>query len=540
MKKNQIAQRVALLLVAAISTVGIAAQGSRQQPGASASKRPQLVVGIMVDGLSMDYLELLRDNFSEGGFRRLMEQGVTISDLDYGTPLDCAAATAMIFTGTSPMVNGIGTAMLYDPVTHRLTPVLNDPQTIGNFTDETLSPAGLAASTIADELRIDTGGLGYVYSIAPEPTEAIVMAGHAGNSAFWINDHTGKWATTTYYKDLPAPPQELNRRQPNEYRLDTLQWTPMQSLDRLPDLPSYKKLYPFRHTFPRTSASRYKAYKNSPAVNADITRMAADYIRILGLGKRESTDMLNLGYTLQPFLYGREADSRAELMDSYIRLDNDLRQLFAAIDAQGPGMDRTLVFVAGTPVTRRQRRDDDKWGIPFGEFSSRKAVSLLNMYLMAIHGNGEWVAGYHDSQIFLNHKLIKDREKDLGELRRQSAEFLTRMSGVNDAWTVDDLVNRRASDNPDVTRRNTHIGSAGDIFVAIAPGWQEIDDDSDTEAPRTSIRAASSSAPAFILAPGGAPVTLTTPADARALAPTVSGILRIRSPNGASLPRLRW
>ncbi|MDE6438559.1 MAG: hypothetical protein K2L62_02775, partial [Muribaculaceae bacterium] len=75
MKKNQIAQRVALLLVAAISTVGIAAQGSRQQPGASASKRPQLVVGIMVDGLSMDYLELLRDNFSEGGFRRLMEQG---------------------------------------------------------------------------------------------------------------------------------------------------------------------------------------------------------------------------------------------------------------------------------------------------------------------------------------------------------------------------------------------------------------------------------------------------------------------------------
>lgn len=540
MKRNQIAQRVALLLVAAVTTVGIAAQTSRQGAGASPSKRPQLVVGIMVDGLSMDYLELLRDNFSEGGFRRLMEQGVTVSDLDYGTPLDGAAATAMIFTGTSPMVNGIGAAMVYDPTTHRLTPVLNDPQTIGNFTDETLSPAPLTASTIADELRIDTGGLGYVYSIAPDPAQAIIMAGHAGNSAFWINDTSGKWATTTYYKDLPAPPQELNHRNPNEFRLDTLQWTPIQSLERLPDLPTFKKLYPFRHSFPRTDANRYKAYKNSPAVNADITRMAADYIRLLGLGKRESADMLNLAYTLQPYLYGRDADNRAELMDSYIRLDNDLRQLFAAIDAQGPGMDNTLVFVAGTPVTRRQRRDDDKWGIPFGEFSSRKAVSLLNMYLMAIHGNGEWVAGYHDSQLFLNHKLIKDRNKDLQELRRQSAEFLTRMSGVNDAWTVDDLINRRASDNPDATRRNTHLASAGDVFVVIAPGWQETDDDSDTEAPRTSVRASSSAAPAFLLVPGGKPVTINVPADARALAPTVSGILRIRSPNGASLPRLRW
>lgn len=528
------------MLVAAISTVGIAAQTTRQQTGASLPKRPQLVVGIMVDGLSLDCLELLRDNFPEGGFRRLMEQGVTITDLDYGTPLDGAAATAMIFTGTAPMVNGIAAAMVYDPVTHRLTPVLNDPQTIGNFTDETLSPVALAASTIADELRIDTGGLGYVYSIAPDPAQAIVMAGHAGNSAFWINDNTGKWATTTYYKDLPAPPQELNRKNPNEFRLDTLQWTPLQPLDRLPDLPSYRKLYPFRHTFPRISADRYKAYKSSPAVNADIARMASDYIRILNLGKRESADMLNLGFTLQPYLYGREADNRAELMDGYIRLDSDLRQLFASIDANGPGMDRTLVFLAGTPVTRRQRKDDDKWGIPFGEFSSRKAVSLLNMYLMALHGNGEWVAGYHDSQVFLNHKLIKERDKDLQELRRQSAEFLTRMSGVNDAWTVDDLINRRASESPDVMRRNTSIGSAGDIFVAIAPGWQEIDDDSDTEAPRTSVRAASASAPAFILVPGGKPVTVSAPADARALAPTVSGILRIRSPNGASLPRLRW
>lgn len=538
MKKSQITSSVAGLLVAALSVITVTAQ-TVPAPRAP-QKRPALVVGIVVEGLTMDYLELLRAHFVEGGFRRLLEHGVTIADLDYGTPLDGAAATAMVFTGAAPAVNGIPAATVYNPETRRPEPVLLDPETIGNFTDETLSPRKLTASTIADELRIDGGGLGYVYAIAPDPTEAIVLGGHSGNSAFWINDATGKWATTTYYKDLPAPAQNLNHREPNEYRLDTLQWTPVVAVETLPDLPSYKKLYPFRHSFPRTVAQRYKAYKNSPAVNTDVTRLATDYLNVLSLGKRESTDMLNLGYTLTPYLYGREADNRVETMDSYLRLDRDLARLFDAIDAKGPGMDNTLVFVAGTPLTGRTRRDDDKWNVPFGEFSSRKAVSLLNMYLMAIYGNGEWVSGYHDGQLFLNHNLIKERNQDLRKLRDESARFLTRMSGVTNAWTIDDVIDRRATERPDAVRRNTQVATAGDVFVSIAPGWQETDDDSDTETPGTTLRAASAVAPAFILAPGVAATTINSPVDARALAPTVTGILRIRSPNGASQPRLRW
>lgn len=511
------------------------------QENASTSKRPTLVVGIVVEGLSNDYIELLRNHFGTGGFRRLLEKGVTITDVDFGTPLDGAASTAMIFTGASPSVNGVASAGFYDPETRRVRPSLFDSETIGNFTDETLSPKNLAASTISDELRIDAGGLGYAYSIAPDPAQAIIMAGHAGNSAFWVNDNTGKWATTTYYKDLPTPPQNANHREPNEYRLDTLQWTPSVAIEKLPDLPSYKKLYPFRHSFQRTLPYRYKAYKNSPAVNADVTTMATDYIKTLTLGKRESTDMLGLAYTLQPYMYGREPDNRTELMDSYLRLDRDLERLFAAIEKDGPGMDHTLVFITGTPLTRRQRRDDEKWALPYGEFSSKKAVSLLNMYLMALYGNGDWVTAYHDGQLYLNHNLIKERDKNLTEVRDECARFLTRMSGVGDAWTIDDILDRRASENPDAMRRNTCLTTSGDVVVNILPGWQELDDDDESasDTPQTTQRAASAMTPAFILAPGVKAQTLSTPVDARAIAPTVTGILRIRSPNGASVAPLR-
>lgn len=523
--------RLAAILLGATAVMPLQAQ---QLPG-----RPQLVVGIVVEGLSSDYLDLLRGHFGENGFRRLEEKGVTVSDVDFGTPLDGAAATAVLFTGASPSVNGIGASTVYDRDERRPRPTLFDAGTIGNFTAETLSPASLGASTLSDELRIASGGLGYAYSIASQPAEAIIMAGHAGNSAFWINDLTGKWATTTFYRDLPQKPQEVNHRIPLEYRLDTLQWTPSMAIERFPDLPSYKKSYPFRHTFPRGDKNRFRAYKASAAVNADIASMAVDYLRTLALGRRDVTDMLALSFTLDPFPYCRDADSRPELMDSYLRLDRDLGRIFEAIDAAGPGMDKTLVFVAGTPLTRRQRRDDERWAIPYGEFSSRKAVSLLNMYLMAIHGNGEWVVGYHDSQLFLNHKLIKERGKELAPMRIEAARFLERMSGVSHAWTIDEVLARQASERPEAFRRNTVAASAGDVFISIAPGWQEIDDDSDTEAPVTVSRAVASTAPVFILAPQTAPRKIEIPVDARVIAPTVCRLLRIRSPNGASLPPLR-
>ena len=113
------------------------------------------------------------------------------------------------------------------------------------------------------------------------------------------------------------------------------------------------------------------------------------------------------------------------------------------------------------------------------------------------------------------------------------------MSGVTHAWTLEEVLTRRASESPEAFRRNVAVQTAGDVYVSVAPGWQEIDDDSDTESPVTVNRAVASTAPFFLLAPQVAPRTISAPVDARTIAPTVSRILRIRSPNGASLPPLR-
>ncbi|MBO5456519.1 MAG: alkaline phosphatase family protein [Muribaculaceae bacterium] len=553
MRKNSpLTTHLASVLVASLVTMGIgvftpvslsarqlAPAGTSQQPQQPAP-RPTLVVGIFVEGLTADYINLLRSNFGKNGFNRFIENGVSIENVDFGPGIDATAATAILMTGASPGVNGIPAARVWNSEAKIDYPILLDAAKIGNFTNETFSPEALKVSTVSDEIRISDGGFGLVHSVAPDAQIAIILAGHAGNSGFWINDVNGKWSTSTFYKDVPAAVSRRNYGVTLASRLDTLSWNPALPLDRYPDLPEYKKLYPFRHTFPAREPNRFTAFKTSAPANREIANVGIDYISSLKLGTRGFTDMLNLGFNVSPYRYGREADNRIETMDAYIRLDSDIANILRAIE-KGPGMDHTMVFIAGTPAPAGGKRDEERWNIPSGQFSPRRAISLLNLYLMAIHGNGDYINGYHNGYFFLNHKLIKERGLNEVELRRESADFLARMSGVSSVYTIDDILARRAGDEPLALQRNTSPTYAGDLLVMVNPGWEISDGDAESsnQTHLPVVRNIATTSPVYILSPGLSATTIDIPVDARAIAPTITRLLRIRSPNAASLPPLR-
>lgn len=513
-------RRIAGVIAATLVTMSLTAQ--------SVAPRPKLVVGITVEGLSDDYLQLLRDYFGADGFNMLATNGVTFRDIVYGPGIDVLGASAMVFSGAPASVSGVATSTVFDNGKRVPVPAMAD--------DRSFSPKALLVSTLADEARVAEGGINHVYSVAPDAGQAVVLAGHSGNAALWISDINGNFCSSPYYKDVPMG---LGTRGPLASRLDTLKWAPSIDVARFPDIPSYKKAYPFRYVFQRKDPNRYKAFKTSAPVNREVTSVAVDLIEGMKLGKGDVTDMVNIAYTVAPFPYSKDSDSRLEQMDTYLRLDSDLARLFNAIK-HGPGMDRTLVFLTGVPAPASGKRDDERFGIPHGLFSPRKAVSLLNMYIIAVHGNGDWVTGYHNGQFHLNRALIKERGLDLTAMRRESAEFLARMSGVCAAYTLDDVLARRAGTDSEALQRNTIASQAGDVLITVAPGWEiEADTQSSTNARPMVSRLVTETYPAFILAPDVAARVIGEPVDARVIAPTVSRLLRIRSPNGASLSPVR-
>lgn len=536
---HKLPTRIACALVASMVTIGVAAAATT---AAAPSPRPKLVVGIFIKGLSADYIDLLRSNFGDGGFNRILNDGVALRNVDYGPGIDATAATAMLVTGAAPGVNGVPSDRVWNSSTRTDIPVLLDPAKAGTYTDADLTPSRLLVSTLSDEVRIADGGLGAVHALAADPQIAVILGSHAGNTAFWISDTDGKWCSSSHYREMPASIAKRNVGLTLASRLDTMAWEPSVSLGRYPDLPDYKKLYPFRVTFPSREANRFKAFKASAPGNREIASAATELIASVPMGGRAFTDMISVGFDLSPYLFTRDADNRIETMDAYLRLDSDIANIIRAIE-KGPGMDRTLLFVAGTPAPAGGRRDDEKWAIPSGVFSPRKAVSLLNVYLMAIHGNGQWVNGYYNGFFHLDTKLAKDRGLDIAELRRECADFLSRMAGVSEVYTIDDILARRAGDNPAALERNISAPHAGDLLVTVNPGWEifdgdEIDDPALGEARLPVVRWQATTSPVFIVAPAVEPAVLSQPVDARAIAPTISRILRIRSPNAAKLPPL--
>lgn len=501
------------------------------------NSRPVLVIGVTVEGLSADYLELMRDRFGNDGLNRLFNNAVTITDLDFGTPLDAAAAATIIHTGSAPTVNGIAASTKYNSDLRRsFSTFLGDPST---DTPQNYSPASILCTTISDELRIDGGGMGESHSIAPDASLAIPGAGHAASTAHWIGDTDGLWVSSTSYPASPALIQNYNRTNSVASVLDTLSWVPSIAIDRYPDLPAFRRSYPFSIRFGRGEPARYRMFKTAPVVNKVVTDLAIEYINSFKLGTHEAPDMLSLAYTVSPYPYGRDNDYKLETMDGYLRLDRDLARLMKAIDDNGPGMDRTLLFIAGTPPSSRTRRDDEKWALPGGEFHVKRAISLLNLYLIQKFGNGEWITGFHNGYFYINPTLVANLEVDPAVVRKETASFLRRMSGVAYAYTIDEVTSRDIHDNAEAVCRNTRLDSAGDVLVTVAPGWQIVDETTAATPLPLVERMASATSPAFIMAPGIIPQRITTPVDARVLAPTVTGLMRIRAPSGATLAPLR-
>ncbi|MDE5772862.1 MAG: alkaline phosphatase family protein [Muribaculaceae bacterium] len=503
------------------------------------SSRPKLVVGIIIDQLRTDYLEYLREYYGDKGFNRLIGNGLYLPDLDFRALVrDPATATALLYTGNYPAINGIPAASLYDHQSGRALPALNDPATIGNFTNATLSPASLRLSTIADELAIDGGGLGLVYAVAADAQQSIVMAGHAGNCALWLDQNTGNWCSTTYYRDFPQNISRRNHKQPLSHRVDTISWRPALPLNRYPGIPGRKLNYPFTYTYPSNDKAVYERFAVSPPGNAEVTDVAIDCIDALSLGHRsDAIDMLNVAYSLAPCRDIKDGDYRLELEDAYIRLDAQIARLLEAIDRK-TGLDNTLIFVSSTGYYNDATPDDPKYRIPSGDISLKRIESLLNSFLSAKYGNGDYVEGIHRSQIYLNATLTDRKGLDLKTVRDEAREFVIKMSGIASARTLYDLLSDTSAE-AEAVRLTIDPKTSGDILLTFTPGWNVIDDQT-YPTTVTPVRESVVLTPAIIYYPVITPRTISETIDATAIAPTVTSILHIRSPNGAQQRPLKY
>jgi hypothetical protein len=457
---------------------------------------PRLVVSIAIDQLSSDNLESFAHLYSDGGLKRLLGEGMVFTNASYPfSPVDRASAIAAVATGTTPYYNGVVGREWLDRETLRPAGCVDDAHFTGLLTEETASPAKMVTSTVCDELKMATSGKAMVYAIAPYRDAAVISAGHAADAALWLNANSGEWCSSVYY---------------------------------LKKIPNWLKAYNEQHSPGKKNGGKLESdFTVSPQVNAEVTQLALQCIASNGLGNDNVTDMLCLTYYAGSEKAGKERAS--EIQKGYVQIDTELNQLLTYTD-QAVGRDNVLYIITSTGHSYIGENDYTAYRIPTGTFYINRTAGLLNMYLGAIWGQGNYVEATFHNQIFLNHKLLDTRHVSLAEATAKSREIISMMAGVRHVHTSLQMVNDNGTHTMKL-RNAFNLQRCGDIVIEVAPGWRILNED--TQQSEMSV-ASYTQFPIIFYGAGTDKGRVEIPVSTDRIAPTLSKAIRIRAPNACS------
>lgn len=515
--------RILTSLITVLTLTGMQAQ--------TVPATPKLIVGLTIDQLRSDYVEAFSSLYGEKGFKRLWKEGRVYGNAVFDfINVDKASSVAAVYTGAAPGINGIISDSWLDSSTLRVVGCVDDPGFMGNYTDETASASKLLVSTLTDELKIATQGKGLVYSFAPSKEIAVLSAGHAGNGAFWLNDETGKWCGTTYYADFPAWVGMYNDRKALDFRMADIVWKPFHLPARYEFLPTEWTQETFSYKFDDAKRNKYRRFKSSPLVNDEVNNLVNECLTFTSAGVDAVPDFLALSYYAGNYDHKSARECALEMQDTYVRLDKSIADLLDLIDKK-VGLHNTVLFITSTGYTDPDAPELNKYRIPGGEFHMDRCSALLNMYLMALYGEGHYVEGYHDLQLYLNHKLIEQKQLSLPDVTGKAADFLVQFSGVNEVYTSYRLLLGAWSPQIQPIRNSYNRERSGDLLVDVLPGWTVV---RENPAQNYVVRKSVVPYPLIFLGGGIKPDIIETPVNTDCIVPTLANFMRIRAPNACS------
>jgi hypothetical protein len=471
--------------------------------------------------------------YGDGGFKLLLEKGQVYSNVQYQhSPVDRASAIASVVTGTVPYNHGIIAEEWMSRAELHTNYCVDDRSHKGVGTNDHSSPKNLLVSTIGDELKAATKGKALVYSVAPYREAAILAAGHAADWAMWIDNQSGKWAGTTYYGEAPSWFRYLDGNSIAD-RISSLTWNPKNDVVGTYNYYLTTAQKSFSHSF--VGDSRFRVFKTSGLVNEEVTKAARSCIENGHAGMDEVTDFLSVCYYAGDFHADNTISTTTELQDTYIRLDEELSTLLKKID-QLVGLERTLIYITSTGYDEVNNSEElATYRIPTGEFNINRCGTLLNMYLCAMYGNGQYVESCYGNQFYLNHKLLEQKQLKLAEVLEHCEDFLFQFSGVRDVFTSHRITQGAWTPGISTIRNGFNPKCSGDIIVQVSPGWNIVDEDRGTK------RMQRDSFFEFPLIFFGYTIKaekVATPVTVDCIAPTVAHHIRIRAPNACSTPPL--
>ena len=404
---------------------------SAQQSNTAAIERPKLVVGIVVDQMRWDYLYRYQKRYTDGGFKRLLGEGFSCENtmIPY-VPSVTAIGHTCIYTGSVPSIHGIAGNNFVKEGKKVYCTDDDSVKPVGTTSEAGLmSPRNLWTSTIGDEMKIASNGRAKVVGVALKDRASILPAGHNPNGAFWFDDKTGCFITSSYYMDrLPKWVEAFNgKRLPEQYL--SQKWNTLYPKNTYTESTTDENEYEngiregVKATLPLNLPELYKKYgygiiRNTPFGNSLTLDMAKAAIDGEQLGADDETDLLAVSCSSTDYIGHQVGTHAIETEDTYLRLDKAIADFLTYLDSK-VGKGNYLVFLSADHGAMNNAAFLQDRRIPAGSWDASATAKKLNHVLAKEYPEaGDIVKTVMNYQVFFNRDVIKSKQLDFDNIKQ--------------------------------------------------------------------------------------------------------------------------
>jgi predicted AlkP superfamily pyrophosphatase or phosphodiesterase len=460
---------------------------------AQANNKPKLVVGIVIDQMRSDYLYKYQNRYGNDGFKRLLREGFNFKNTNVNyIPSETAPGHASIYTGTTPAYHGIIGNSWYDRESKSITGNVSDAeeQIVGSVVENPygVSPKKMMSSTITDELKESSNFKSKVISVSIKDRGAILPGGKSADAAYWHDweSSPGYFVTSSFYmKKVPNWVNKFNTQEKsNAYLNET--WNTLYPIETYTASAADDNTFEpslggkSSPTFPYDFESMREKYKEkgtefqllwiAPKGNTLLTEFAITALEEEKLGMDDETDFLAISYSVPDVVGHTFGPQSVEMEDIFLRLDQDLATLFAALDMK-VGKDNYTLFLTADhgAIQNVSLLKENKLDAAIARTTGD--ARQLEAFLDKKYGNSSWVNTVNGNNLFLKKSTIDEKKLTAPLVQKEAVNFLMTLPEISLALTADDLQTQVYEEGIRKTIQNGYYAKrSGDILISYTPG----------------------------------------------------------------------
>ena len=505
--------------------------------------RPKLVVGLVIDQMRWDYLYRFQDRYGNTGFKRLLKEGFSCENtmIPY-LPTYTAPGHTCIYTGSVPAIHGIIGNNWYVREKNDSIYCTDDKSVLpvgGSWSSGRMSPKNMLTTTICDELRLSNNFQSRTFGIALKDRGGIFPAGHSANAAYWFDDSTGNWMTSSFYMNsLPKYVNDFNDKQlPKKYLLQN--WNtlyPIASYNlSTPDEEDYEMFAETesKGVFPHLTEkalikNKFKELRYSPYGNTMTLDFAKTIIDAEQLGSRGVTDFFAMSFSSTDYIAHRFGPNSIEVEDTYLRLDKELGEFLDYLDNK-IGKGGYLVFLTADHGAAHVPEFLAKNKIPGGEFSVKEFRRILIKQVDSVFQIKKVVKYLNNFQLYLDNDAIKASGKEK-EVYDFILDYCRKPEFVQEAFYLKDMYKMNIPEPiAGMIKNGYNANRSGDLHIILKPAWFEIWDHAATHGLWSPY---DSHIPLVFYGWNIKPGKTNRETYMTDIAPTIAAMLKIQMPNG--------